>query len=292
MNAMPAPATSLRPGVIGLGQIGGGVAQALHRSGFAPVVYDVFETAMDALALVATSAASSAEVGELADVVLVAVVDDAQVEDAISGPTGILTAANPPRVVAILSTVSLSTILASAEAGRARGVEVIDCGVTGGMGALAANSIITLVGGSEEVVELARPVIEGFSKPMMHVGPLGAGMRAKIARNAVQWTEWLVTWEAARLAEAGGIDPETFVQIIRESRAWALDDLALIAEGIGLETSLPRSEHNSDARLTHRLALGHKDLRAALELGDDLGVPLRSPAIADELLDRIFGAAG
>jgi 3-hydroxyisobutyrate dehydrogenase-like beta-hydroxyacid dehydrogenase len=286
------PQTSLRPGVIGLGQIGGGVVQALHRSGFDPVIYDVHVKAMSALEDVATPASSAAEVGELADVVLLAVVNDAQVEDVLSGPNGLLSASNPPRVVAILSTVNVSTIMASAEAGKARGVDVIDCGVTGSMRALAANSIITLIGGSEDVVEFARPVIEGFSKPMMHVGPLGAGMRAKIARNAVQWTEWLVTWEAARLAEAGGIDPETFVQIIRESRAWALDDLALIVEGVGLETSLPRSEHNSDERLTHRLGLGHKDLRAALDLGDELGVPLRSPAIAEELLDRIFGAAG
>src|ERR1700709_1364835 len=135
------------------------------------------------------------------------------------------------------------------------------------MRALAANSIITLIGGRDEVVEYARPVIEGFSKPRMHVGRLGAGMRAKIARNAVQWTEWLVTWEAARLAEAGGIDPETFVEILRESRKGAMDDPSLIVEGIGLDADLPRSEKNTDARLAHRLALGHKDVRAALDLG-------------------------
>src|ERR1700709_2971383 len=99
------------------------------------------------------------------------------------------------------------------------------------MRALAANSIITLIGGRDEVVEYARPVIEGFSKPVMHVGPLGAGMRAKIARNAVQWTEWLVTWEAARLAEAGGIDPETFVQIPPASRPPAPDDPPTLAGG-------------------------------------------------------------
>jgi len=64
--------TTLRPGVIGLGQIGGGVVQALHRSGFDPVVYDVFEQAVTALAGVSTPASSAAEVGELADVVLLA----------------------------------------------------------------------------------------------------------------------------------------------------------------------------------------------------------------------------
>jgi 3-hydroxyisobutyrate dehydrogenase-like beta-hydroxyacid dehydrogenase len=285
------PPTTLRPGVIGLGQIGGGVAQALHRSGFDPVVYDVFDEAISALDGVSTRAASSAEVGELADVVLLAVVNDAQVDEALSGPDGILSAEHPPRVVAILSTVNVSTIMRSAEAGRARGVDVIDCGVTGSMQALASNSIITLIGGSDETVAFARPVIEGFSKPVMHVGPLGAGMRAKIARNAVQWTEWLVTWEAARLAEAGGIDPETFVEILRESRKWAMDDLSLIVEGIGLDADLPRSEKNTDARLAHRLALGHKDVRAALDLGDELGVRMRGAELTDELLDHVFGAA-
>jgi 3-hydroxyisobutyrate dehydrogenase-like beta-hydroxyacid dehydrogenase len=287
---MPSPTTDLRAGVIGLGQIGGGVARALARSGFDVVVYDVYEPALAALDGVATRAASPAALGELTDVVLLAVVNDAQVEEVLSGPDGILGAEHPPRVVAILSTVNVSTIMDSAEAGRARGVDVIDCGVTGGMQALEQNSIITVVGGSEEVVEYARPVIEGFSKPMMHMGELGAGMRTKIARNAVQWAEWLVTWEAARLAVASGIDVRKFVEVIRESRNWAMDDLALIVEGVGLPVSVPRSEQNSDARLTHRLALGHKDLGAAIQLGEDLGIPVRSPVIADELLDQIFGA--
>jgi 3-hydroxyisobutyrate dehydrogenase-like beta-hydroxyacid dehydrogenase len=280
---------SPRAGVIGLGQIGGGVARALQRSGFDVVAYDVFENALTALDGIVTPASSPAEVGELTDVVLLAVVDDAQVEDVLSGANGILSAKSPPRVVAILSTVNVSTIIAAAETGREHGVAVIDCGVTGGIRALEHNSIVALVGGDDDTVEFARPVIEGFSKPMMHMGPLGAGMRTKVARNAMHWTEWLVAWECAALAEAAGIDVERFVEVVRESRKWSLDDLALIVEGIGLPVALPRSPHNSDEMLTHRVALGHKDLGAALDLATELGVPLRSAALAAELLDDVFG---
>jgi 3-hydroxyisobutyrate dehydrogenase-like beta-hydroxyacid dehydrogenase len=281
--------TQLRPGVIGLGQIGGGVSRALHRSGFDVIAYDVVDQALSALGEAVTPATSPAAVAELADVVLLAVVDDTQVRDVLSGEDGVLAAKSPPRVVAILSTVSVGTILDAAVAGAAHRVAVIDCGVTGGVRSLEHNAIVTLIGGPDEIVEYARPVFEGFSKPVMHMGPLGAGMRTKIARNAIQWTEWLVAWEAGRLAHAAGIDIERFVEVVRASNEYSLDDVALIESGIGLPISLPRTEMMSQARMEHRIDLGHKDLRAALELGDELGIELRSPALADELLDRVCG---
>jgi 3-hydroxyisobutyrate dehydrogenase len=278
-----------RAGVIGLGQIGGGVARALVRAGFEPTVHDVREEAA-ALVAGAVVAGSAAEVAARSDVVLLAVVDEDQVREALTGENGVFSAEEPPAVVAVLSTISVAAILALAEEGGAYGVAVIDCGVTGGVTALEHSAIVALVGGAADVVELARPVLEGFASPVMHMGPLGAGMQAKIARNVIQWTEWLVAWEAAVLARAAGIDVQQLVAAVRASKQFSLDDLALIEQGVGLDADGPRTEALSQERMEHRVVLGHKDLRAALALAAELGVQLRSPLVADELLDEICGA--
>jgi len=117
--------------VIGLGSIGAPVAVRLAKAGISTRVVDLRDEACGpALAEGATRATSPAEGADGADLVAVAVVNDAQVEEVLLGERGVLSSARDDCVVAIHSTVRLDTVHKVAAAARERGVSVLDAGVS------------------------------------------------------------------------------------------------------------------------------------------------------------------
>jgi 3-hydroxyisobutyrate dehydrogenase len=269
-------------GVIGLGRIGAGVARCVSSCGFETWVFDVDTERLEPLATCAHLARSNRELADAVDIVFVAVFDDAQLRRVLAGPGGVLEASDPPRTIVILSTVSLDTIRwAAAEAGR-RGIDVLDCGVAGGKG-LEAGSIVSMVGGDAGAFATARPVLESFSEPLLHMGPLGSGMQAKLARNMMHYCLALVAREGGRLAAAAGIDGEQFVQLVRardEIGPGFYDFLRLAASG-GHDpaTELPEVAFAEYAA---------KDLAAALELAEELHQSLPVAEHASDLFTALL----
>lgn len=266
-------------GVIGLGRIGTGVARAVAKGGFRVVVCDLDPERRNALGEIASIADTPRELAEAADVVFIAVFDDAQVKEVLTGDAGVFEASSPARAVVVLSTVSLDTIRWAAQESAQRDVGFLDCGVAGGAG-LEHGSIVSMVGGSDDVFAYARPVLESFSQPLMHMGPLGAGMRAKLARNMLHYCLALITEEAGRLSAACGIDGEKFVALVR-----ARDDI-----GPGYFDMLERASAGVDgAAAGPALIAGYatKDIEAALQLANELGVQLPAARNALELYDRL-----
>jgi len=275
-----------RVAVAGLGRIGGGAARSLVRAGHQVSGFDVSERAAAALADRVRIAGSPREAAAGADVALVAVYDDAQVRDVLTGRDGLVAADPTPQVVAILSTVTAATIAwASEQAGRA-GFGLLDCGVTGGGDAIERGAIVALVGGDPQLVELARPVIEAFSDPMLHMGALGSGMAAKLARNAIVFGCWYAVAEAAQLAARAGIDIDKLIEASEAADRWSGGALALLSRH-GIRPD--RLDADPEALLDRRRGLAgyaHKDLAAALALAGELGLEL--PGV--ELVQRRFAA--
>ena len=272
-------------GIVGLGRIGGGVASALGRAGHELIGYDPLSHVVDDLAPIVSPAHSPADVAAAADVVLVAVMDDGQVRAILSGPGGILSARSLPRAVVILSTVTLDTVRWAAAACGERRVAAFDCGVSGGTQALEHAQIAAMVGGPAESLELVLPVLRGFADPVVYVGPSGTGMSAKLARNLIIYSEWVVAWEATRLALAAGIELEAFLTIVRGSERWSRDHLHLVDQRIGLATA--DGAPPPSARATAGYAA--KDLRAALDLGAELGVDLPASELALQMFPVVAG---
>ena len=207
MEAEPSsrPAGSPTVGVIGLGDIGSGVAAGLVRAGVELVVCDIRPESTAPFAETARVASDPAELGSLVDVVIVAVVTDEQVLAVLDGATGALARARRGSTVVIVSTVAPSTVARVAELAGACDVSVADCGVSGGPSSAAEGALISMIGGDDEVVERIRPVLDAFSSLVVRMGPLGSGLQAKLARNLVQYASWLAAYEAQVLAEAAGI---------------------------------------------------------------------------------------
>ncbi len=284
MNSEKSPTT----GVIGLGSIGRGVAGALARAGLDLFVCDVRADATAEFADTARVAEAPSELGSSCDVIVVAVVDDEQVLSVLAGNRGALATASPGATVVVLSTISPATIRKLAELAGARGVEVLDCGVTGGPTAANEGSLVSMVGGEETAIERVRPVLEAFSSLVVHMGPLGSGLQAKLARNVVQYGSWLAAYEGQVLAEAAGIDLAKLAEVIRAS-----DKMIGGASTLMFRRSVKPFAADDDRGLVSAMqaaaSLAHKDVRAALELAEVLGASLPLAAMIETRADAIFG---
>ena len=275
-------------GVIGLGAIGDGVATSVQAAGFPLVVADIRDEATARHAGHAAVAASPADLARAADVVVVAVVNDEQVHTVLSGRDGALAAAHAGTVFVVVSTITPECVRAIGDEARAAGVDLVDCGVSGGPSAAATGELICMVGGDEAVVAGLQPVFDAFGSLTVRMGPFGTGLAAKLARNLVQYASWLAAYEAQVLAEAAGIDLSKLAQVIRAS-----DVKIGGAATLMFRTTVAPFTDADDAGLIGAMRngadLAHKDLLAALALGDELGVDLPLAAMTEARADDVFG---
>ncbi|HXQ43725.1 MAG TPA: NAD(P)-dependent oxidoreductase [Acidimicrobiales bacterium] len=275
-------------GVIGLGDIGRGVADAVLRAGLNLVVCDLRPEATAPFEPKAHVAGTPVLLGARADVVVVSVVDDRQVLGVLDGDDGALAGAEPGSVVVVLSTVAPATVEAAARSASRRDVDVVDCGVSGGPQASADGTLVAMVGGEAEVIERVRPVLDTFTSLVVHMGPLGAGLKAKLARNLVQYGSWLAAYEAQVLAEAAGIELAKLAEVIRES-----DKLIGGASRLMFRDTVAPMPPDTHPGIVDAMAAGaalaHKDLQAAIELGRSLGLELPLARMTDDRCDAVFG---
>ena len=261
-------------GVIGLGMIGGGVATCLARHNSLTAVYDIRAEAAAKIPGGPSCAASPAALAADCAIVFVAVISAKQVEDLLLGDNGILSVATPPKTLILLSTVSLDEFKKLSALVSERGINLIDCGVTGGPDAAATGDLVCLVGAQQGDFDALSEVFQLMSKSAFRMGGPGAGMAAKIARNIIVYTSWMAGQEAARLASAAGVDPLVLAEVVDSS-----------AENVGGPTTwlrrTPVAESEQELALrTGVLGLLQKDLGAALDLAKALQVLLPGAEVA------------
>jgi 3-hydroxyisobutyrate dehydrogenase-like beta-hydroxyacid dehydrogenase/alkylhydroperoxidase/carboxymuconolactone decarboxylase family protein YurZ len=291
---------ALTAGVVGLGMIGGGVAVNLVRAGITTTVFDVREGASERLEGVPAQVPTLAAVAQASDVVMVAVVNAEQARTALIGRDGLLTAGRDGLVVVLLSTVSLSAVKELAALCDEYGATLLDAGVTQAGDGL----LVTMIGGSIEAVDRVRPVLDAFSKSVVHCGATGAGMVTKLARNVITYSTWAVVREAVSLAVAGGVDPSKLLEVIDGAtggpnpaqilRSQVTGEAMPSVEGInGLAQKdlAAAQEFATELRVqTPIVNVARPSMKATFE--GDFGTPL--PAEPDErgiaTMNRVYGA--
>jgi len=274
-------------GIIGLGMIGGGIAQSLARHGRGLSVYDVRAETAAGFSGVAAVAASASAVARESDIVIIAVVNATQARQALAGPDGILAGAQGGLIVVLVSTVAVPVVHELAAMAAQHNVQLIDAGVTGGDKA-ATGGLVVLAGGDPAIFEKIKPVLNEFSTLAMHLGPLGAGMAAKIARNMITYGVWCIAHEAGRVAEAAGVDLGQLVQAVRNSDPQGAQATFWLATR-GTTAPLPENDDAGRARAHYVAQLMHKDLQAALSLAADFGVTVPATAITAALGHQTLG---
>lgn len=255
---------------IGLGRMGGPIADHVIDAGFDVRAYDIAPDAVRArVERGARAATSVAEACADAQVVCVTVLDDAQAIAVIGGTGGALDVLRPGSVVALHSTVTIDTIEELGRQAASRGVHFLDAGISGGEHGARAGTLITMVGGTDEAVALARPVIEAYSRELVHAGPLGAGMAVKLARNAAGYILMAAAHEALLLTDAAGVDPAVLRHVLESTQ---METMLYTPFVIGGPSPFPADvEPERRDAMVHTYRLAAKDLQQALALAERHG---------------------
>jgi 3-hydroxyisobutyrate dehydrogenase-like beta-hydroxyacid dehydrogenase len=270
----------MRVGFIGLGIMGSRMAASLRRAGHELTVYNRTRATAEAWAAEhgAGVAATPAEAGAAAEVVITMVVDGDQVREVLLGPGGVAEGAAPGTLCVDMSTIAPSETRAIGSALAQRGLSLLDAPVTGSAPRAEDGTLTIMVGGEQSDFERAQPLLEAMGALVLHVGPLGQGEMLKLVNNAVAAANAATLAQALVVAKATGVDLKALV--------------AVMGAGSGGSTMLalkagPMIEHDYTTlfKLEHML----KDVRLCLEEGQAAGVPFPVAAATREALNAAMG---
>jgi len=195
-------------GFIGLGSQGGAIARRIVQAG---VPMSIWARRAATLAQFedtgAPVASDPADLARRCRIVCVCVLDDAGVEAVVLGPDGVLAGLPAGGVLVIHSTVHPDLCERIDRIARSGGVSVLDAPVSGGPQAAQEGRLLVMVGGPQETLERCRPVFETFADPVLHLGPVGAGQRAKLLNNLLLTAHLGVAESAFALARQLDVDP-------------------------------------------------------------------------------------
>lgn len=192
---------------IGLGNMGRPMVAHLIAAGFTLRVHARRAAAMQPLvALGATACASPAEAARDAQFIVTNVTDSEDVRQVLLGAGGAIESASVGAVVIDHSTISAQVTREIAAALAERGVEMLDCPVSGGVKGAQAKTLSIMVGGKPEVLERARPLLAAVGQTITYIGGHGAGQVVKACNQIVQVVNIQGIAEAMLFARAQGVD--------------------------------------------------------------------------------------
>lgn len=254
----------MKVGFIGIGNMGGPMCRNIIKGGHEVTVYDLSAEAVRACVELGGQAGGSAkDVASRVDVVMTSLPMPADVEAAALGPAGIAEGARPGTIFVDLSTNSPTMVRHIAAALAAKDVVTLDAPVSGGVVGAEAATISIMVGGEKAVFETCLPVFQSFGKTVLHVGALGTGSIAKLVNNMVAFCTMAAAAEGLMLGAAAGIDPAVLDQVVRNSSGDSFGFRAMAKKVLA-----------GDYAPNFAIGLAYKDLHLALEMADELSVPL------------------
>jgi 3-hydroxyisobutyrate dehydrogenase len=262
-------------GLAGTGKMGAAMAKRLMASGHTVTVWN--RTAARAQPLLdegATWAASPAALAASADIVLTMLIDEAALDEVYLGPEGLLSGPVAGRLFIDMSTVSPAKPQQIGARVQAGGASFLECPVGGSVGPAKEGRLLGFVGGTEEDLARARPVLEALCRRIEHVGPLGAGATMKLTINLPLMVYWQTLSEALTLVQPLGLDPARVVDILADTSG---GPNMLKVRGAAIAQALS----GQAGPVSVDVATMRKDMRAMLAQGAELGarLPLTETAL-------------
>ncbi len=259
-------------GVIGLGNIGRGIATNLVADGSDVVVYDVDAAAMAAIAG-ATAAPDVAGVAKAADVTLLSLPTPDVVAQVAAAWAG---AAVPGAVLVDLSTNSPAVVRQLGERLAGSGHHLVEAPLTGGAIGAEKRMLMFMVGGDDAPVARVLPVLEPLGRATFHVGPLGLGNTMKLLNSLIAFTTTWVSLEGLAMATKAGIALPKAVEILRTGGAsnFFIDRQVETIDGRNRPTQFA-------------LELAAKDAGLIVDTGRAVGAPTPVGAAIKGVLDTV-----
>lgn len=267
-------------GLIGLGLMGRPMAANLLKAGHDLTVWNRTASRADELvAQGAKRAATPRDVAAASEVVITIVSDPPALESVLWGEAGVFAGLRPGSALIESSTVMPSLEKRAAAAAAALGAEFLEAPVTGGTWGAEKGELVFMLGGEEATLKRLEPVLGVLGKRWFHLGPVGSGQTVKLAMNLLLDLEVEAFAEALALVTRAGVAGEKLVEVMQSSmgRSGVLDIKAPMMLKGEFKPSFP-------------LRLMHKDVGLALDLANQLGVPLPAAAAAREVLSAVKGS--
>jgi len=275
----------MKVGFIGLGGMGLGMATNLRSAGYDLVVHDLNrERAAELEAAGASWAGSVAELAATADVVFTSLPGPVEMRQVGTGEGGLLSAIRPGSVWFDLTTNSPTVVREVHAVCREQGVELFDAPVSGGPAGARSGKLAIYVGGDPTAFADHRNVLDAIGDKVLYVGDIGAGNIAKLAHNCASMMIRAAIAEVLTLGVKAGVEPGPLWHALRQGAIGR----ARTFDAIGGRYLQGAFEPPSFA-----LTLANKDFRLALELADQMDVPMKVAQAAyedfQEALERGWG---
>lgn len=263
-----------RVGVIGLGDMGSGLAKNLIAAGFETAGFDLSEDRMKAFKVIGGIAANSpAQVGEGAEAVFVMVMNGDQAKSVILGD-GLASTMAEGSVVLLTATIKANEVRDIAAGLEGTGIDLIDTPVSGGFPGAQGGTLTMMAAGTPAAMERAKPAMEAVSQTIHHVGEdAGMGQTVKACLQSLIGSIFSATFEAAVLAAKAGVSGQVLYDVFSTSSA---------GSGItnnALEKIIDRKFEGTGSHINTM----YKDLTISMDLARELGVPLFTAATAMQL---------
>jgi 3-hydroxyisobutyrate dehydrogenase len=268
----------MKIGIAGTGRMGAAIAGRLLATGHEVAVWNRTPGKTQALeaagAQVAESASALASrcdaiITIVTDAAAVAAIYDALLSEDVRG-----------KLFIEMSTVRPETEEALAERIRAKGASMVDCPVGGSVGPAKDGKLFGFVGGSDDDVARAKPVLERICRRVEHVGPVGAGARMKLAINLPLLVYWQALSEALALCAPLGIAPARLIDILADTSG---GPNMLKTRGASIAATLAGGETTP---VTVDIETMRKDLRTMVDEARSRGFALPVASRALECFDE------
>ncbi len=250
-------------GFIGVGNMGGPMAQNLVKAGRQLVVYDVRPDALAPFGNKIQVATSPAEVANVAEVVLVSLPRPEIVQDVVFGKDGIASGTRR-RIVVDLSTTGPRVARAIANELKKEDVVALDGPVSGGVAGAIKGTVAVMLAGPKREADIVTPILSGMGKVFYIGSEPGMGQVMKLINNLLSATAQAATAEAVIMGTKYGLDPSLIIEVLN----------AGTGRNSATDSKWPNEVLPRRFKGGFAMGLMVKDLKLALDTADELHVPM------------------
>lgn len=272
-------------GFLGLGRMGANMARHLVNAGHTVRAYDISARSLEQFvqATGATQCSTIAEVAKGADAVFTSLPGPKEVEATVCEPGGLRDAMQPGSVFIDVSTNAPSVVRRLAAVLAERGIAMLDAPVSGGVDGAEAGTLSVMVGGEKAAFEKAEPLLLAFGARTFYCGDIGAGSVTKLCNNYCSFANAVSAGEALTLGVKAGVDVKVLQSVIAVSTGASNK----------LINRFPKFLFQRNFEPGFMSSLAAKDMFLALELSEEVGVPMEVGEIVGrkmrEVLEKGWG---
>lgn len=261
-------------GVIGLGNMGRGMALTLQRSGYAVLGLDKSEQVSSVAREAGIPlAASLPELARACSAIVLSLPTSAIVRAVLEGEQGLLASAAPGTLLIDTTTADPQITRELAVVLKEKNLRFVDAPVSGGPTGAMKGELTMFIGGSDEDVAYANPILSALGTKRFHIGGVSAGHVAKLINNLLTASHLVTASEAFRLANAAGISTDQLIEAVNAGSG---------RSGVTL-FNYPNRILNNTYSSGFTMQLMRKDVNLAVSLGDALGLSLPAVSVIGDI---------